>query len=127
MALSTGFRRRRAISLTPLIDVIFLLLLFFMLSSTFTRFAELPLQNATTGAEPTETPPLFLRVEPGGLTLNGSALTVDALSVALSDQRQGDQDAVVLVSVTNGVTSQRLIDVLAVLRSAPWLTVSVLS
>ena len=31
---------RRAVSLTALIDVIFLLVLFFMLSSTFTRFAK---------------------------------------------------------------------------------------
>ena len=127
MALSTGFSRRRAISLTPLIDVIFLLLLFFMLSSTFTRFAELPLQNATTGSEPVETSPLFLRIEPEGLTLNGSALTLDALPTALSDQRQGDEGTVVLVSATGDVTSQRLVDVLAVLRSSPWLTVSVLS
>ena len=32
--------RRRRLPLTPLIDVIFLLLLFFMLSSTFTRFSD---------------------------------------------------------------------------------------
>jgi biopolymer transport protein ExbD len=37
------------VTLTPLIDVIFLLLLFFMLSSTFTRFAEVPLTNAGGG------------------------------------------------------------------------------
>ena len=98
-----------------------------MLSSTFTRFAELPLQNATTGAQPIEASPLFLRIEPEGLTLNGSALTVGALPAALSEQRQGDEDTVVLVSVAGDVTSQRLVDVLAVLRSAPWLTVSVLS
>ncbi|HUE45995.1 MAG TPA: biopolymer transporter ExbD [Aestuariivirgaceae bacterium] len=42
---------RRRISLTPLVDVIFLLLMFFMLSSTFARFADLDVarQSATPG------------------------------------------------------------------------------
>ena len=128
MALSAGIRRRRAISLTPLIDVIFLLLLFFMLSSTFTRFAELPLQNAATAPDPADTPPLFLRVAPDGMTLNGTALTLETLNAALSERRGEDEEAaVVLVSVAEGVTSQRLVDVLAALRSAPWVAVSVLN
>ena len=42
-------RRRRKLSMTSLIDVIFLLLLFFMLTSTFTRFAELDLAAASGG------------------------------------------------------------------------------
>ena len=45
-------RRRRRLSMTSLIDVIFLLLLFFMLSSTFTRFAELELAAGGTGGSP---------------------------------------------------------------------------
>ncbi|WP_367714863.1 biopolymer transporter ExbD [Nitratireductor sp. GISD-1A_MAKvit] len=38
-------RRRKPLSLTSLIDVIFLLLLFFMLSSTFTRFASVEISG----------------------------------------------------------------------------------
>ena len=36
--------------MTSLIDVIFLLLLFFMLTSTFSKFAEIELAAATSGA-----------------------------------------------------------------------------
>ena len=36
---AAAVRKRKPLSLTSLIDVIFLLLLFFMLTSTFTRFA----------------------------------------------------------------------------------------
>ncbi|MEX0280950.1 MAG: biopolymer transporter ExbD, partial [Arenibacterium sp.] len=36
-------RRRRVVSLTALIDVVFLLLLFFMLTSTFSSFGEIEL------------------------------------------------------------------------------------
>ena len=42
-------RRRRRLSMTSLIDVIFLLLLFFMLTSTFTRFSEVELTAAGSG------------------------------------------------------------------------------
>ena len=50
--------------MTSLIDVIFLLLLFFMLTSTFTRFSEVELTAAGSGTPPqapTEAP-LFLRL-----------------------------------------------------------------
>jgi biopolymer transport protein ExbD len=54
--------RRRTIALTSLIDVIFILLLFFLLSSTFSRFGELSLATATsdTGARNADTAPVFL-------------------------------------------------------------------
>ena len=49
--------------MTSLIDVIFLLLLFFMLSSTFSRFAEVEISAAAGGAAaPSDTPPAFLRL-----------------------------------------------------------------
>jgi biopolymer transport protein ExbD len=74
-----GYRRRR-LSLTPLIDVIFLLLLFFMLSSTFTPFAELQLGAASAGAAARDTPPLFLRVTEEALALNGRDVPMEALA-----------------------------------------------
>ncbi|MEM8921756.1 MAG: biopolymer transporter ExbD, partial [Pseudomonadota bacterium] len=40
-------RRRGRSSITSLIDVIFLLLLFFMLASTFTRFSEVDIAAAS--------------------------------------------------------------------------------
>jgi biopolymer transport protein ExbD len=51
MHISEPTPARRRISLTPLVDVIFLLLMFFMLSSTFARFADLDVarQSATPG------------------------------------------------------------------------------
>ncbi|MBO6603091.1 MAG: biopolymer transporter ExbD [Roseicyclus sp.] len=118
--------RRRPVALTPLIDVIFLLLLFFMLSSTFTRFAELPLQNAGGGAEPGASPPVFLRLEPDGLSLNGDAVTLDTLPAALSERRPPGETVTLLLAVGEEVSSQRLVDLLVLLRAEPWLAVSVL-
>ncbi len=42
-------RRKNSISLTPLIDVVFILLLFFMLSSTFNQAKQIELSSAMTG------------------------------------------------------------------------------
>ena len=125
MALEAPVWRRRPITLTPLIDIIFLLLhLFFMLSSTFTRFAEVPLMNAGGGA--TEgAAPLFLQLRPDDLTLNGAPLSLEALTPAIADLAQEDSTTL-LVTLSGEVTSQRLVDLLTTLRSVPGLAVSVL-
>lgn len=42
-------RRRRVMNLTPLIDVVFLLLVFFMLASTFLKYGTVKLETAGAG------------------------------------------------------------------------------
>ena len=114
MPVRAGYRRRR-LSLTPLIDVIFLLLLFFMLSSTFTPFAELELGAAGPGAAAPDTPPLFLRVSGEALSLNGRPVALGALA-AEATARDGE-GAALLVSLGGEVSAQRLTDVLVALAA----------
>ena len=56
------------IDLTPLIDVVFILLLFFMVTTTFNRQSELKvdLPEASTRAEPQEKPPVRLVIDADG-------------------------------------------------------------
>ena len=116
MALSLSKKHKRRLSMTSLIDVIFLLLLFFMLSSTFSRFGTVDLMAAEAGQGVSgETRPLFLKLSPGQISLNGEVVALDRLA-----QSQ------VLLSLSGEVTSQRLVDVLAVLRNQPDLAVTVL-
>ncbi|BAQ70222.1 biopolymer transporter ExbD [Rhodovulum sulfidophilum] len=117
--------RRRRLSLTPLVDVIFLLLLFFMLSSTFTRFAEVDLVAAGQGGAPAapDARPLFLQLEPDRLRLNGRELALDGLVEGLDPVEPGQ---VVLVALRGAVTAQRLTDLLVALRAIPGLGVTVL-
>lgn len=49
MRLNEPRRKRATIGLTPLIDVVFLLLIFFMLASTFLKFSALPISGARAG------------------------------------------------------------------------------
>ena len=64
---------RRRLGLTPLIDIIFLLLLFFMLSSTFQRPGELAVSGGDAGASAaSELPDLIVKLEAeGALAING--------------------------------------------------------
>ncbi|MFX0547183.1 ExbD/TolR family protein [Roseovarius sp. S1116L3] len=111
--------RRKRLSMTSLIDVIFLLLLFFMLSSTFSKFSEIELTAGGTGpAATSDTPPLFLQLSPDDLRLNGQGLALDALPPALAQREVAQPPRTLLISLSSDVTSQRLTDLLAVLRGA---------
>lgn len=112
-------RRRATISLTSLIDVIFLLLLFFMLSTTFSQQGEVELTAAGGGAEATRNRPVFVQLGPEELTLNATSVTLDSLAPALAELAE-DEDTLVLVALRPEVTAQRLIDLLGVLRATSY-------
>lgn len=120
-------RRRRRLSMTSLIDVIFLLLLFFMLSSTFTRFAEVELASARSGSTASSSDrPVFLSFAADALRVNGVDAALDALPEALEAHRSDDRRLGVLVAAGADVTAQRLTDLLVALRAIPSVTVTVL-
>jgi len=112
--------------MTSLIDVIFLLLLFFMLSSTFTRFAELDLTAAAAGDSAEAARPAFLSLAPDGLRLNGADASLTTLGAALDALRTGERPLAVLVALRPEVDAQRLTDLLVALRALPALRVTVL-
>ena len=111
--------------MTSLIDVIFLLLLFFMLTSTFSKFSEVELSAAGSGAAaPSDVPPLFLQLGVDDLRLNGDPLDMGAL--ALSPLSEAEDGTMLLVSLGAEVDAQRLTDLLVALRGLPALRVTVL-
>lgn len=83
-------RRRRdpvEVNLTPLIDVVFLLLIFFMVSTTFeTRQAlELDLPESVSGVAAEVTPVTLVITATGEYRLGERAVTGDELGEALAD------------------------------------------
>ena len=120
-------KKRRRLSLTSLIDVIFLLLLFFMLSSTFTRFTEVDIAAGRAGkpVETTKAPDIFIRLGEGGSwKVNGAALGADDAIAELSRlEEMGATTAIVVVR--NNVTSQELVDALERISKAGKLQVAV--
>jgi biopolymer transport protein ExbD len=113
--------------MTSLIDVIFLLLLFFMLTSTFSKYAEVELLSAGSGSiGPTNQPPIFMRLTQDNVSINGTQHGFDNLLETLKIGTDDVEKQTVLVSVGRTVTSQRLVDLLALLGRADGIIVQVL-
>lgn len=104
------------IGLTPLIDVVFLLLVFFMLASTFLKFNYLPLRA---GAEAVGAPNLsetvIVRVRAGGaLDVNGEPVSADGLAARLNNWKEHGAKRAVLRVVSDAQTG----DLVAALEAA---------
>lgn len=113
--LPTSPRRRRP-SLTPMIDVVFLLLVFFMLVARFGGTEGLSLLlSSTEGVSAYSGPPRLISVLPQGVTLNGQPVT--DLPGALAPLMASPQD-IVVVRPAPGTGVARLIEVLETLRKA---------
>ena len=107
---------RRRIGLTPLIDVVVLLLIFFMLAASFSREVAVDLSGVA-GAAGYDGPPRLVDVAPEGVRLNGVAVDEASLAEALAPLMAGPGD-IVVVRPRDGADVQRLVDVLDALSRA---------
>lgn len=115
MKLDDGFQRpRRRMNLTPMIDVVFLLLVFFMMVSRFGGQHGLPLQVAGQGAGPWVGPPRLVDVAADATRLNGVA--VADLAAALRPLMTSPDDPVILRAA--GADVQALVAAMEGLRAA---------
>lgn len=109
-------RARRRPSLTPMIDVVFLLLVFFLVAARFAPEAGLPLALPGPPA-PWEGAPRLVEVSPGGLSLNGVPMPGPELLAALA-RIMPAPDAPVVVRPAGGATVQDLVAAAELLRQA---------
>ncbi|MFV0360372.1 ExbD/TolR family protein [Tropicimonas sp.] len=114
-------RKRRHPSLTPMVDVVFLLLVFFMLASRFggDRAIPLPLSGAGAGYSG---PPRLVEILPEGLMLNGVEIAPDTLPARLGMMTETRSDTIILQG-RDGATLQRVVDVTQALNAAGFGTV----
>ena len=111
--------RRSLISLTPLVDVVFILLVFFMLASSFLdwRTIELNVPAPAAGAAANgET--LVVEVLTDGLRVAGEPVTLDQLAARLSDAVVAGLDRQVVLRPVGGASLQRVVLVLDRLTAA---------
>lgn len=116
-------RPRRRPSLTPMIDVVFLLLVFFMLAARFGQDFAVPLTTLTSGAEYSG-PPRVITLSEDETSLNGVPLPLDAI-VARMPSLMADQSDLIFVQPTQGASLQHLIDVMEALRGGGLGSISV--
>ena len=113
--------------MTPLIDVVFILLMFFMLASSFKNPGGLELRvPGSAGASELMTRSVILRVADDSLVwLDGESLTIEELRITLSNLSKQDSSVFVRVQSDDGVTMQQLVNVLDVIGVAGLSNVSV--
>ncbi|MGD9865835.1 MAG: ExbD/TolR family protein [Pseudodonghicola sp.] len=109
-------RKRRRPSLTPMIDVVFLLLVFFMLASRFGVDQILPLVTGG-GAGAYSGPPRLVDIAPGGVAPNGRAVAPETLAQALVPLMTAPGDTIIL-RPRDGATLQQVVAVADRLRAA---------
>lgn len=110
-------RENVEINLASLIDVVFILLLFFVVTTTFTRETQLKvdLPEAATGVPPEQTELKQLEVlidAQGGYALNGQALLksdLAALMAALQKESAGDNSLPLIISADAKTPHQAVI------------------
>jgi len=110
------------VDMTPLIDVVFQLLIFFMLSSTFVVQTSIPIQDPVSdraGAMEAKDVTLTLQNNTGGPDGLGSVFLDEVeisdfatLTATLADLHRANPEAMVLIRADANVTTQRLIDIL---------------
>ena len=122
------FRQRRLedpeINLIPFIDVLLVILIFLMLSTTYSKFTELQIALPVADADKMKDRPQEIIVSvaaDGRYSVNQQAVegrTVELLSAALTRAANGRADAMVIVSADAVSAHQSVINVMDAARRA---------
>lgn len=130
------FRKPKArkyveLNVTSLVDVLFLLLIFFTLTSTFKRAGELDLQlPKSTTAEHSESgankqPVDLVLTERGTLLVDGSPTTFEAVTSRLRSVHDRQPDRQVMIEAEERVEHGKVVRLLDAVRTAGFTGVSI--
>jgi biopolymer transport protein ExbD len=108
---------RRRPSLTPIIDVVFLLLVFFMLASTFNVDQKVNLLSEIVyGSSQYDQNPRLIEIKSNKLLINGVEAD-DSEAIRKLEEITPDLSQIIIVQVL-GSTTQRMLDVMELLKSS---------
>ena len=122
MNFRTTSRDEPEINLIPFIDVLLVVLIFLMLTTTYSKFNELQLQLPTANADPALDRPheIVVAVGSDGRYAVGRQLlaerSVEAVAAALGAAANGKTDSVVVISADASAAHQAVITVLEAAR-----------
>ncbi|WP_431258479.1 ExbD/TolR family protein [Roseateles chitinivorans] len=122
------FRRRQGeepeINLIPFIDVLLVVLIFLMLSTTYSKFTELQLTLPTADAQQMKERPAEIIVAisaDGRYSIDSNAVegrSVDLLTAAMLQSAQGKQEPVVIISADAATPHQAVVNAMDAARRA---------
>jgi len=113
-------QREQDIDISPLIDVVFILLIFFMVSTTFVKDAQLELERPSAqSAEPADTKSVRISIDRSGdIYLGDTPIRLWMLQGRVREELRSASESNVLVVVDRGIAAERLIDVVDQCRLA---------
>ncbi len=112
------------INLIPLIDVLLVILIFLMVTTTYARFAELQINLPEANGDSAKETPTQIAVDvdaAGNYRINNASLqsqTVDGLREALLRVAQGHKESVVVISADAQASHQSVVRVMDAARRA---------
>ena len=111
-------------NLVPLIDVLLVIIIFLVVSTTFSRVSELQINLPTAEANAPEEKPLVINVEidaSGRYVINKNAVsepTVNAIAAALQSAVGDKKDPTIIINADASTTHQSVINVMEASRQA---------
>lgn len=117
-------REAPEINLIPLIDVLLVILIFLMVTTTYARFSELQINLPQAEGETAKEQPTKIEVNidrAGNYAVNNTKVSfegIEKLSQSLTRAAGGTKDPVVIISADGGATHQSVIRVMDAARRA---------
>ena len=109
------------ISLTPIIDVVFILLIFFMLATNFQSFnkTEIKISNETASISQSDKKIFLIEFNKNSeFKLNGTTASLDSIKSDIISSKNNGDDFVVITKPLKGADVQLVLSVLANLKSS---------
>ena len=109
------------ISLTPIIDVVFILLIFFMLATNFQSFnkTEIKISNETASVSQSDKKIFLIEFNKDSeFKLNGTIASLDSIKSDIISSKNNGDDFVVITKPLKGADVQLVLSVLANLKSS---------
>ena len=124
MNFKRGYHREAPeINLIPLIDVLLVILIFLMVTTTYARYSELKINLPTAAGEQSPQKPKTIQVAVDALghyQVNEKTIEskVDSLSAAMSDIAKGNTEMVVVINADSKATHQAVVNAMEAARRA---------
>lgn len=124
MNFKRGYHREAPeINLIPLIDVLLVILIFLMVTTTYSRYSELKINLPTAAGETSPQKPQTIQVTVDALghyqiNEKNVAASTEALSSAMAGIAKGNADMVVVINADSKATHQSVINIMEAARRA---------
>ena len=120
MEFSGRSRSKVELNVAPLIDIVFLLLIFFMLASTFIRpeSIDLVIHGPTSAVSAPKKPLLVQIASNGSIKLNGLILSLQDLEMELRARTLGSLEPTITIQTEDDVSVQLLVQVMDEINTA---------